>query len=92
MTTRRRFSDKFKTTVAPEALLGDKTVQQIAAKHRLHPTQITSWKRQAIDSLTGVFSDKVKWVENSEAEVKELHAKIGKLAVENDFLSQGLKR
>ncbi len=92
MTTRRRFSDKFKATVALEALRGDKTVQQIAAKHRLHPTQVTSWKRQAIDGLTGVFSDKVKRVENNEAEVKELHAKIGKLAVENDFLSQGLKR
>ena len=92
MTTRRRFSDKFKATVALEALRGDKTVQQIAAKHRIHPTQVTSWKRQAIDGLTGVFSDKVKKAENNEAEVKELHAKIGKLAVENDFLSQGLKR
>jgi len=92
MTTRRRFSDKFKATVALEALRGDKTVQQIAAKHRLHPTQVTSWKCQAIEGLIGVFSDKVKKAENNEAEVKELHAKIGKLAVENDFLSQGLKR
>jgi len=92
MTTRRRFSDKFKAIVALEALRGDKTVQQIAAKHRIHPTQVTSWKRQAIDGLTSVFSDKVKKAENNEAEVKELHAKIGQLAVENDFLSQGLKR
>jgi transposase len=92
MTTRRRFSDKFKATVALEALRGDKTAQQIAAKHRIHPTQVTSWKRQAIDGLSGVFSDKVKKAESNEAEVKELHAKIGKLAVENDFLSQGLKR
>ena len=92
MTTRRRFSDKFKATVALEALRGDRTVQQIAAKHRLHPTQVSGWKRQAIDGLTGVFSDKVKKAENNEAEVKELHAKIGQLAVENDFLSQGLKR
>ena len=92
MTTRRRFSDKFKATVALEALRGDRTVQQIAAKHRIHPTQVTSWKRQAVDGLTGVFSDKVKKAENNEVEVKELHAKIGQLAVENDFLSQGLKR
>ncbi|MEP1765978.1 MAG: hypothetical protein ABJJ53_04935 [Sulfitobacter sp.] len=41
--------------------------------------------------LTGVFSDKVRRIEGNEAEGKELHAKIGKLAVENDFLSQGLK-
>ncbi len=70
MTTRRRFSDKFKATVAPEAPRGDKTAQQIAAKHRIHPTQVTSWKRQAIDGLTGVFSDKVKKAENNEVEVK----------------------
>jgi transposase-like protein len=92
MTTRRGFSDKFKATVALDALRGDKTAQEIAAKHKIHPTQVTTWKRQAIDSLTGVFSDKAKKVEDNEAEVKELHAKIGKLAVENDFLSQGLKR
>jgi hypothetical protein len=43
-----------------EALRCDRTEQQIAAKHRLYPTQVTSWKRQAIYDLTGVFSDKVK--------------------------------
>lgn len=58
-------------------------------KRRLHPTQVTSWKRQAIEGLTGVFSDKVKKAEKNEAEVKELHAKIGKLAVENDFFHKG---
>ena len=92
MTTRRNFSDKFKATVALEALRGDKTVQEIAAKHKIHPTQVTTWKRQAIDGLAGVFSDKIKKAEGNDAQIKELHAKIGKLAVENDFLSQGLKR
>jgi len=91
MTKRRSFSDKFKATVSLEALRGDKTVQEIAARHKIHPTQVTTWKRQAIDGLTGVFSDKTKKAEDNEAEVKELHAKIGKLAVENGFLSQGLK-
>ena len=91
MTKRRSFSDKFKATVALEALRGDKTAQEIAAKHKIHPTQVTTWKRQAIDGLTGVFSGKAKKVEDTEAEVKELHTKLGKLAVENDFLSQGLK-
>jgi transposase len=46
----------------------------------------------AIDGLTGVFSDKARRAEDNDAEVKELHAKIGKLAVENDILLQGLKR
>ena len=60
MTMRRSFSDKFKATVALEALRGDKTVQEIAATQKIHPTQITTWKRLAIDGLTGVFSDKVR--------------------------------
>lgn len=71
--------------MALEALRGDKTVQEIAAKHRIHPTQVTTWKRQAMDGLAGVFSNKARKVEDNEFEVKELHAKIGKLAVENDF-------
>ena len=75
-----------------EALCGDKTVQQIAAQRQLHPTQLSRWKRQAIEGMAGVFSDKVKKAENSDGEIKDLHAKIGQLAVENDFLSQGLKR
>ena len=92
MTRRRNFSDKFKATVALEALRGDRTAQEIAAKHKVHPTQVTTWKRQAIEGMAGVFSDKVKKAENREGEIKELYAKIGQLAVENDFLSQGLKR
>ena len=86
-----QFSDKFTATVALEALSDDKTAQEIAAKHKVHPTQVTTWKLQAFDGLTRVFSDKVRKAEHNEAEVKELHAKIGKLAVESDFLSQGLK-
>ena len=91
MTKRRNFSDKFKATVALEALRGDKTVQEIAAKRQLHPTQVSTWKRQAIEGMANVFSDKVKKAENKDGEIKELHAKIGQLAVENDFLSQGFK-
>ncbi len=86
-----QFSDKFKATVALEAVRGDKTAQEIAAKHKVHPTPVTAWKRQAIDGLTGVFSDKVRQTEDSEVKVKELHVKIRKLVVENAFLSQGLK-
>ena len=104
MTKRRNFSDNFKAAVALEALRGDKTVQEIAAKRQLHPTQVSTWKRQAIEGMAGVFSDKVKKAENKDGEIKELHAKIGSVGasrgvntpasqwVENDFLSQGLKR
>ena len=92
MTKRRNFSDKFRAAVSLEAQRGDKTVQEIAAQRQLHPTQLSRWKRQAIEGMADVFSDKVKKAENSDGEIKELHAKIGQLAVENDFLSQGLKR
>ena len=69
--------------MALEALRGYKTVQEIAAKRQLHPTQVSTWKRQAIDGIAGVFSDKVRKTENKEVEIKELHAKIGQLAVAN---------
>ena len=92
MPKRRNFSDKFKATVALEVLRGDKTVQEIAAQRQLHPAQVSTWKRQAIEGMANVFSDKVKKAENTDGEIKELHAKIGQLAVEHDFLSQGLKR
>ncbi len=55
MTTRRRFTGEFKARVALEALRGDKTVQEIASKHKVHPNQVSSWKCQAIDGLGEVF-------------------------------------
>ena len=70
MTKRRNFSDQFKAAVALEALRGDKTVQEIAAKWQLHPTQVSTWKRQTIEGMAGVFSDKVKKAENRESEIK----------------------
>ena len=92
MAKRRSFTDQFKAKVALEALRGDKTVQEIAAKHQLHPNQVSTWKRQAIDGMADVFSGGGKPTGPSEGEVKDLHAKIGRLAVEYDFLSEGLKR
>ena len=79
--------------VALEALRGDRTVQEIAAKHQEHPNQVSTWKRQAIDGLGEVFSNGVDRARSGhEPEVKELHAKIGELTVVNDFLARGLKR
>ena len=93
MTTRRRFTGEFKAKVALEALRGDKTIQEIASRHKVHPNQVSSWKRQAIDGLGAAFSNGGERARSDhEAEVKELHAKIGELTVVNDFLSKGLKR
>jgi transposase len=49
MRTRRRFTADFKAKVALEALRGDKSIQEIASKHQVHPNQVSAWKRQAMD-------------------------------------------
>jgi transposase len=79
--------------VALEALRGDKTIQEIASKYKVHPNQVSTWKRQALDGLSEVFSNGAERTgRDHEAEVHDLHAKIGQLTVERDFLAGGLKR
>ena len=93
MTVRRRFTADFKAKVALEALRGDKTIQEIAGRHKVHPNQVSAWKRQAMDGLGAIFSngpDKARM--DHDDEVHDLHAKIGQLTVERDFLAKGLKR
>ena len=85
MSKRRRFMADFKARVALEALRGDRTIQEIAARHKVHPNQASTWKRQAVEGMADVFARGGKLGGLSEAEVKELHAKIGRLAVENDL-------
>jgi transposase-like protein len=93
MTTRRRFTSDFKAKVALEALRGDKTIQEISSKHKVHANQVSTWKRQAMDGLGAVFSNGAERAgRDHAAEVRDLHAKIGELTVERDFLARGLKR
>ena len=93
MTTRRRFTSEFKARVALDALRGDKTIQEIASKHKVHPNQVSTWKRRAVEGLGAVFSDGPdKARMDHDDEVRDLHAKIGELTVVNDFLARGLKR
>jgi len=90
MTTRRKFSAEFKARVALEALRGDKTVQEIASKHKVHPNQGSTWKRQAMDGLSEVFSNGAdRATRNHEEEVHDLHAKIGQLTVDAIFWPKG---
>ncbi len=93
MTKRRRFTADFKARVALDALRGDRTIQEIATKHKVHPNQVSTWKRQAVDGLGDIFSGGSERAHvDHEAEVHDLHAKIGQLTVERDFLAKGLKR
>ena len=93
MTIRRRFRADFKAKVALEALRGDKTIQEIAARHKVHPNQVSTWKRQAMDGLSAVFSNGAEKARmDHDGDIHDLHAKIGQLTVERDFLARGLKR
>ena len=77
MIERRNFSDQFKARAALDALRGDKPIQEIAAKRKLHPMQMSPWKRQAMESMAYLFSDKVKTAETKDGKIKELHVTIG---------------
>ena len=93
MRTRRRFSAEFKAKVALEAIKGHETVAEMATRHGLHPTQIAAWKREAVKKLVQVFDEKNgARDQNRDAELTKLHAKIGQLVVERDFLSKAFDR
>ena len=65
---------------------GDRTIQAIAAKHEIHPNQISSWKRQAQTGLRELFADgRSRRQKEHDATIHDLHAKIGELTVERDF-------
>ena len=86
-TTRKRYSADFKTKVALDAIRGELTVAQLTAKHGIHQTLINDWKKQAIEGLSTVFQAKPEGDDKTkEAEIEKLHAKIGQLVVERDFL------
>ena len=93
MKTRRRFTAEFKAKVALEAIQGQRTIAELATRYELHPNLITQWKRQAIAKLATVFDDKgIEIQAHRDAEVTKLHAKIGQLVVERDFLAKAFDR
>lgn len=92
-TTRKRYTAEFKAKVALEAIRGELTLAELAAKHGIHPTMIATWKRQAIAGMAATFSGTAEASKAAgEAEIEKLHAKIGQLVVERDFLSKGFAR
>ena len=92
-TTRKRYSADFKAKVALEAVRGDLTLAELASRHGIHPTMIATWKRQAIEGMAATFSGAGEAARAAgDAELDRLHAKIGQLVVERDFLSKGFAR
>ena len=90
---RKRYSADFKAKVALEAIRGELTLAQLAARHGVHQTLINTWKKHAIEGMSGTFSGKAEAAEQDrQGEVDKLHAMIGQLVVERDFLKRASGR
>jgi transposase-like protein len=87
---RRNHGAVFKAKVALEAIKGDQTLVELSERFQVHPNQIAEWKKHLLKKASEVF-EKGKYSEK-EPNIKELHAKIGQLAMENDFLAVALGR
>ncbi len=86
---RRRHSPTFKAKVALEAVKGEETVAQLAARYEVHPSQIQAWKRSLLEGAAGVFGvNHDKRQKADEALVARLYQQIGQLKVERDFLAE----
>ena len=93
MSKRRNHNPDFKARVALEALKGERTVSELSSAYGVHPTMIHQWKKALLAGASDIFErggEKSK-PDFDEAAIKDLHAKIGELAVANDFLSRKLK-
>ena len=87
---RRNHTPAFKAKVALAAIKGEKTLADLAQLFDVHPNQITTWKAQLLDGAAGVFGSSAASTGSAVVDLKTLHAKIGELALENDFLAGAL--
>lgn len=87
--SRRRHQPEFKAKVALEAIKGAKSVNELASRYGVHPTQVTEWKKQVLEALPSIFSDGRAKVEKADEEMKaRLYQQIGQLQVELDWLKK----
>ena len=92
MTKRKQHKPEFKARVALEAMKGEQTVGELASRFGVHPTMVHQWKKALVEGATEVFQRGRTPAEPADAgRIKELHAKIGELTVERDFLEHGLR-
>ena len=89
---RRNHTPAFKAKVALAAVKGDRTIAQLAEHFDVHPNQITAWKAQLEGGASGVFGPGGTEPATPAVDVKSLHAKIGELTLENDFLEGALSK
>ena len=89
---RRNHSPAFKAKVALAAVKGEKTLTDLAQQFDVHPNQVAQWKTQLLESAAGVFGGGGSEPASPAVDVKSLHAKIGELTLENDFLEGALSK
>ena len=88
MGQRRKFSSSFKSKVALDAIRGDKTLHELARQHKIHPNQITQWKKRLLEGAGSLFDSTGSPQESSQEREAELYQKIGQLQVELDWLKK----
>lgn len=89
---RRNHLPGFKAKVALAAIKGDKTLAELAEQFDVHQNRIQDWKKQLLDQADTAFGSSQERKTADDAHLKDLHAKIGELALENDFLAKALGR
>lgn len=89
---RRNHLPGFKAKVALAAIKGDCTLAELSEQYDVHQNQIQDWKKQLLDQASSVFGSSQEHKKAEESQLKDLHAKIGELALENDFLAKALGR
>ena len=89
---RRNHTPVFKARVAIAAIKGDRTLSELAEQFDVHPNQVTAWKAQLEGGAADVFGPGGSGAAQPAIDVKSLHAKIGELALENDFLEGALTK